>query len=307
MTWSLAVDASYDMPDPAAAAAANIAVIMGYLSDTPGKGLTAAYIQRAAAAGVKLLPLYETTSRMALAGRTGGITAANTATAIGRRLGLPPDVPIIYALDSNYTDTEMAGPVSAFVDGLHAVAGLDGEYGGYNQLGWLVAHQQDVGRLFQTYAWSAGRWLPSAQAPIEQYHNGVALAGGTVDLCRIDLSAITAWNPGDAMGFTADDLDVMLHTDGKFRNFPSRFDVKTNLWITLESAITETYEMANTANVNALAAIAAVKAIASPAVIAAAVLAELPAPATGGLTGTDVEAAVHAALGKLGIAVTVAP
>jgi hypothetical protein len=48
---------------------------------------------------------------------------------------------------------------------------------------------------------------------------------------------------------TATDLDVLLHTDGQLKNFPSRFDATTNKFITWESGITETYELINTVNV----------------------------------------------------------
>lgn len=279
-TWTLACDASYDMPDPAQLG--DVDVVMGYLSDTPGKGMTAAYVARCAAAGKKILPLYETTATMALAGRTGGIAAANTAIGIGRRLGLPGDVPIIYALDQDYTTAQMAGPVSAFVDGLHAVAGLDGEYGGYNQLGWLVAHKQDVGRLFQTYAWSGGRWLPATQAPIEQYRNGVKLAGGTVDLCRIDETQITLWNPGELM--TAVDLTPAAQAalvDAIFNHQITDPGVNG----TVHSVLAKTFVDAEGAKVT-LAGL-------TPAAIGAAVVKLFPPVAASGLTIEQVGAAVH--------------
>jgi hypothetical protein len=220
MTWVTACDFSYSKPNLPALWAGGVRVILGYLSDTPGKGLTQAYVDQALALGFGIVPLYETTAQAALGGKAAGITAATTATRIAARLGCPAAVPIVYALDADYTAAQMAGPVSAYITGLHAVAGLDGEYGGYRQLSYLVAHKIDVGRLFQTYAWSNGAWLSAGQAPIEQYRNGVTLAGATVDLCRIDLTTLTIWEHMAAIDST-DILPLDWQTDMSFGIYDS--------------------------------------------------------------------------------------
>lgn len=194
--WLKGCDFSYSKPDLQKLWDAGYRVILGYLSDTPGKGLDAAYIAQALAIGFRIVPLYETTARAALGGRAAGVAQATAAMGIAAALGMPAGVTVIFALDSDYTTAEMA-TVSAFVDGLHAVAGSDGEYGGVDQLKYLIAHKTaDLGRMFMTYAWQHGAaWLPAAQAPIEQIQNGVNVAGGVIDVCRVDVDnpALTLW------------------------------------------------------------------------------------------------------------------
>lgn len=191
--WTKSCDFSYDQPDLDALWAAGYRVILPYVSNTPGKGLTAAYAAKALKLGYRIIPLYETTATMALGGFAGGAKAAATATAIARALGCPAGVPILYALDQNYTSAQMAGPVSEFVRGLHSVSGPDGEYGGINQLRYLIKHGSAADAQFQTYAWSNGAWLPAADAAVRQTKNGVHVAGGIVDDGEVDLSQITTW------------------------------------------------------------------------------------------------------------------
>lgn len=210
-TWVLGCDFSYSKPDLQQLWDAGYRVILGYLSDTPGKGMSQAYVDEALAIGFKIVPLYETTARAALGGHTAGVAQAGAAMRIGAALGMPAATTVIFALDSDYTTTEMATVVE-FVAGLHSVAGSDGEYGGIDQLRYLLAHHiGDGGRLFQTYAWSDGEWLAAADAPIEQTRNGVDAYGGTIDICRVDIDnpSLTLWEPTMA-GFDDGDAAHLL-------------------------------------------------------------------------------------------------
>jgi hypothetical protein len=209
VTWRKFCDFSYDKPDPVRLKAAGFEGVLMYLSRTPGKGMTQAIAHKFLNAGLAIGALYETTAGAALGGEAVGRAQAIEATTIAREIGYPSDCVIIYALDQDFSTAQMAGPVSAFVRGLHSVPGQDGEYGGYNQLNYLIKHNlADVGYLFQTYAWSGGKWLPPAQAPLQQYRNNQKVAGGTVDLCRVE-SSLHLWEPD--MPLTNEDINKIVN------------------------------------------------------------------------------------------------
>lgn len=191
--WREAVDLAYTTVDYDALAKAGVEVVLRYLSPTPGKGLTAAERDRIWAAGLAILPLYETSATAALGGFQTGAQQALDAARIGASLGLPAGFEIWYAIDFDATAAQMAGPVTQFVRGLRSVAGADGLYGGVAQLNFLhkAGLTDDTG--FQTYAWSDGAW--TTHAKIQQYANGVHLAGGVVDRCRVD-DTLPLWRPG---------------------------------------------------------------------------------------------------------------
>jgi len=152
--------------------------------------------------------------------------------------------------------------VTEFVAGLHAVAGSDGEYGGVDQLRYLLAHNTgDAGRLFQTYAWSNGQWLDAGDAPIEQFHNGLSIAGGVVDDCRVDLdsTSIHFWG-GDPMS-AADTTKATFQTDGVLKNYAWRPDATSNPTITAESLIREGGDEAHAAHIGVVQANATLAAI----------------------------------------------
>ncbi|MDN3568420.1 hypothetical protein QWZ14_28910, partial [Paeniroseomonas aquatica] len=52
-------------------------------------------------------------------------------------------------------------------------------------------HGRGVKWLWQTYAWAGGRWHPGAQ--LQQYKNGVRVAGADVDLNRATTSNFGQW------------------------------------------------------------------------------------------------------------------
>jgi len=185
MAWLKGCDFSFSKPNLQQLWDAGYRVILVYLSDVSSKGVTPAYAAEALSIGFKILPLYETTAGAALGGYSTGVAHATTATRIAANLGIPPEVPIIYALDQDFSTAQLAGSVTRYVEGLNAVHGDDALYGGYNQLGYLIRHGLAGSQNFQTYAWSGGKWLPVDQAPVEQFHNGVSVAGGVVDDCRV--------------------------------------------------------------------------------------------------------------------------
>lgn len=297
VSWLKGCDFSYSKPDLPQLWAAGYRVILIYLSDS-SKGFTNAYAKQALDLGFKILPLYETSAGAALGGFATGAAHAKFATAKAAAQGVPPEIPIIYALDQDFTMTELMGPVRRYVEGLDSVAGEDSLYGGYNQLGYLiqagVAHSK---QNFQTYAWSAGKWLSTDVAPIEQFHNGVNVAGGQVDDCRV-LDSLTFWEKD--MPLSAADIAAVAKAVWDIDYIPvTPTDVNNPTWVAKNALA---YAINHTVSAESAAKAAAAKPNApSAADIAAAVVAALPDGPDGTLTPEDVQAAVHAALAKLSL------
>lgn len=297
MSWLKGCDFSYSKPDLPQLWAAGYRVILIYLSDS-GKGFTDAYANQALDIGFKILPLYETSAGAALGGYTTGVAHAKFATAKAAAQGIPKEVPIIYALDQQFSDAELSGPVSQYVKGLASVAGDDELYGGYHQLDYLIKHGFPGRQNFQTYAWSGGAWLPTGVAPIEQYHNGVNVAGGNVDDCRVQDNLIF-WEKD--MALTPDDIANIAKAvwtwkpgwAGLIDETPLGMlaDVPTRVWNADVIPVTPTDPTnPNWQAKNALAAAANNKPVPAAAVAAAVVAALPPATVGSGLTADEVRA-----------------
>jgi hypothetical protein len=220
MTWIEACDYATPHPNPAGLYAAGIRVVLRYAGSEAWKCITAPERDRIFAANLRIRAMYEDGAQTALKGFAEGVKDAKAARAAWTALGYPADYPIAFAVDFDATPDQLAGPVSEYVTGINSVEGSrDEEYGGIRTIDFLTAHRLSNGG-FQTYAWSAGQW--SAHAEIEQYHNGVTIAGGDVDRCRISSDALT-WGPDMAL----EDTDVTkIWTADVVDNW--RPDAKTN-------------------------------------------------------------------------------
>ena len=160
-----------------------------------GKHLTAAEVIRLHAAGLSIWLNVEGAAGDATAGWSLGIAHARQAEAARTALGAPP-VPLYFAVDFDVTAGQWPS-VKAYLGGAATVVGVArvGIYGGYNAVVW-AARDKVAAWFFQTYAWSGGRWF--AGNHLEQYHNGVSLAGGTVDLGRAVQANYGQWAPAGA-------------------------------------------------------------------------------------------------------------
>jgi hypothetical protein len=132
-----------------------------------------------------------------MAAGADGARAAEQAAAHARSCGMPDGRPIYFALDvdpASLTSLQWLA-VEQFIDAAAGAIGRDavGVYGGYAAIERLVPARARWG--WQTYAWSGGRW--STKAQLTQYRNGVALAGGTVDLCRSTTTDFGQWSQED--------------------------------------------------------------------------------------------------------------
>jgi len=189
------VDYAWSRPDPAGLYAAGYRFASRYLSyDRTGKNLTLAEAEELAAAGLAVVANWEWRAGDAKLGFAAGAEYAQEAVRQAAACGMPAGRPIYFSVD--YDPAGAYGPVEAYFQGIGSVLpiGQIGAYGGYG----TIAHLLSAGLIrwaWQTYAWSGGRWHPGAH--VQQYHNGVIVAGGDLDLNRAMVDDFGQWKPGE--------------------------------------------------------------------------------------------------------------
>lgn len=122
-------------------------------------------------------------------------------------MGMPRNRPVYLSVDFNCSVDEWPSVRTALQAACDEI-GPDrvGVYGSYRVMKW--AKRDGVARWFwQTYAWSDGAWFTGNH--IEQYHNGVKLGGGTVDLCRAKKADYGQWGVERAMAITDEDATLI--------------------------------------------------------------------------------------------------
>jgi hypothetical protein len=165
------IDIAWDRPSIPNIKATGATWVARYFSNDVTKNLTPSEVQQYTAAGLGIVTVWETTATRALQGLQAGVDDAKAARAQRASVGLPDDMPIHFAVD---TDTQWA-QVAAYFQGVVSVLGLDlvGVYGGLQVI--EGAHSYGLKYLWQTVAWSGGVWAP--YATIRQ-PGGTTLAGG---------------------------------------------------------------------------------------------------------------------------------
>jgi hypothetical protein len=118
---------------------------------------------------------------------------------------MPPDRPIYFSVDFDVTSTQWPDVRDALRGAGAAIgAARVGVYGGRHAIEW--ARRDGVAAWYwQTYAWSGGFWVVGNH--IEQYRNGVILAGAALDLDRAMVSDFGQWpmGRGDMLNQAQDD------------------------------------------------------------------------------------------------------
>lgn len=192
------VDYSWSRPDPEGLYRAGKRFACRYLSFDRAKNLTRAEADRLNAAGLLVVYNWEATAGGVLGGWTAGLAHAREARRLITEMGTPV-APVYFSCDVNVTPTQVRGPVQDYYRACAEVLGgaMVGLYGEYDliEAARLWPH---VSWYWQTAAtaWSpAGRFHPAAH--ITQYRNGVALAGGQVDLDRTADDDFGGWTMAD--------------------------------------------------------------------------------------------------------------
>jgi hypothetical protein len=168
------VDIAWARPTVAAILATGAHWVARYLSTDSSKNLTAAEVREYAAAGLGTVVVWETTAGRATAGYAAGAADARAADAQRKGDGLPAGMPIHFAVDE---DTNWAS-VAQYFAGAASVLGQArvGVYGGMAVIDG--AYAAGFRLLWQTTAWSGGRW--SSHATIRQ--TGGTVLGGSADV-----------------------------------------------------------------------------------------------------------------------------
>lgn len=158
MTEIPGVDFSMARPAPSVLARAGYRFVLGYVSNSPSKNLTAQNVRDYLAAGLSVGLVWETTADRALAGAAAGATDGAAADRQADAIGYPVDCPIFFAVDQAVSLSQINGPIRAYAAAFDAAMKRPaGVYGSFLVVDTLVtAGQRPVRYGWQTAAWSAG-------------------------------------------------------------------------------------------------------------------------------------------------------
>lgn len=173
-----------------------ISFVCRYLSEvnalTQIKLLSPAEAKTLGENGIAIVSNYEWYGNRAAEGFASGVADAKIAASQHADCGGPPDKPIYFSVDF---DTSVTSAIIDYFKGIASVIGLHrtGAYGSYQAIKGLL-DANVIAWAWQTYAWSGGAWEPRAH--IQQYQNGVAFAGRSVDYNHSIKDDFGQWMPG---------------------------------------------------------------------------------------------------------------
>lgn len=179
-------------------------------TNNPGKLVEQSEIDSFRAAGIEICLVWETSQTRATQGFSAGVEDAKKAEAVRKARGLSTMPLYFVAQDAG----DVTGPQCVqYFKGVASVLGLAriGGYGGFAVIKYLFDRKL-ITYGWQTYAWSGGQWDPRAQ--LQQYHNGVKVAGQTVDLCRAMQADFGQFTPGGSTPVVEEDTlsDAQVQT-----------------------------------------------------------------------------------------------
>lgn len=180
MTAIPGVDYSLGRPSPTVLAQRGYRFACRYVSySSSGKNLTYPEAIKLTDAGLSIVTNWENMTTDALGGYDAGRKHARDALAYALNRGHPVGRPIYFSVDFQ-VQSEQWPAVESYWHGLadEIGAGRVGVYGGYATIARAVASDH-VRWYWQTYAWSGGRWHPSAH--IRQVLNNQIIDGVQVD------------------------------------------------------------------------------------------------------------------------------
>jgi hypothetical protein len=158
MTTVPGIDYAWARPTIAEIKAAGARWVARYLSHDPRKNLSRGEYRDLVTAGLPVVAVWETTADRALSGGPAGHADAMDALVQAADAGLPANCVIHFAVDFDARPDQ----VSAYFTGISNVLHQDrvGVYGGLAVITWAAGLGYRY--LWQTTAWSAGRWHPGA-------------------------------------------------------------------------------------------------------------------------------------------------
>ena len=179
------VDYAYGHANPAALARAHATFAVRYINSGSGKDLTRMEAEDLSHGGIDLAVVMETTAGF-MNNSKGGSTSRQ-ALAVAHEVGMPKGRPVYFAHDEE-------GNIAPAVRFLRAAIDANGvgQIGAYGGIDFIeAAHHAGVRYLWQTLAWSRGRWSPHAQ--LRQIINGRKVAGIDVDIDRAVAADFGQW------------------------------------------------------------------------------------------------------------------
>lgn len=186
-------------PDPAGLKAAGKVFACRYGGPgTDGKWLHPAEAAALAAQGIAIVANAEGSANGLLGGWSTGVSWATSAARWFASCLMPAGRPIYFSADFDATSTQWPAVRDALRGAASVIGAANvGIYAGLRPIQW--ARRDNVARWFwQTYAWSGGVW--AAGNHVEQYRNGVIVAGADVDLNRSRVADYGQWFPGGTGG-----------------------------------------------------------------------------------------------------------
>jgi len=179
------VDYSDARPSPAGLAQAGKRFAVRYGGPgTADKHIDAGEVAALHGAGIAIVANAEGTARGLIGGRATGRAWAASADLHFRALGWPLDRPIYLSADWDVQAVEWPTVREALAGAADVLgAARVGIYGGRRVIEW-AQRDRAAAWFWQTYAWSGNPtvWVPGTH--LQQYRNGVTIAGGDCDLNR---------------------------------------------------------------------------------------------------------------------------
>lgn len=237
---AVGIDIAWARPSVTEIKAAGAHFVARYFSTDPSKNLRASEVAAYRAAGLGTVVVWETTAGRATTGHAAGAADALAAEAQRKSVGLPSDMVLHFAVDK---DVSWAA-VAPYFDGVISVIGMDrtGCYGGIDVI--VGGYARGIRYLWQTAAWSEGRWSEHAtirQAGGTTLHGGADWDTATVpDFGQYPRPA----TPEDTMTFSAADAKTLLDTR---LDDPTQGGAAT---VTFRGALWAAYGQANRSAVN---------------------------------------------------------
>lgn len=162
-----------------------------YVSPDSGKNLSSDEAVALAKAGIWMTVVWESTANRASEGFLSGVADAHEALKQAKKLGMPDDRPIYFAVDYDSPGSD----VEAYFKGVTSVLTVrrTGIYGGLRAVRYI--HNKGWANwVWQTYAWSGGIWHDKTH--IRQYNNNIRVGGVDCDANRALMPDFGQWMPG---------------------------------------------------------------------------------------------------------------